>query len=224
MSRRALPGGAAALVCLTSAPGTRASAAQALPPYGSMNPMVFSRTGLETQPYVAPGRWRGGVLPHYATPQEYVSNPPLFYVMDAELLRLQLTVTREVRKNVFVLGEGSFNGAYDGFLDGFLQWYHNLVGLQVAARKIRPKNTFGYELDLPHGRHFTYNKSSGYLGDLRLGLGTRHSPHWQTVVSVTLPTSTGPDGFTRGVVSANATTMLRSGFWKRFTWEGSRPA
>src|ERR1051326_5681955 len=125
MSRRALPGGAAALVCLTSALGTRASAAQALPPYGSMNPMVFSRTGLETQPYVAPGRWRGGARLPSATPIESPVNPPLIYLMDAELLRLNLTVTREVRKNVFVLGEGSFNGAYDGFLDGFLLWYHN---------------------------------------------------------------------------------------------------
>src|ERR1041384_1274635 len=100
MSRRALPGGAAALVCLTSALGTRASAAQALPPYGSMNPMVFSRTGLETQPYVAPGRWRVGVLLDYASPIEYVSNPPLFYGMEAELLRLQLTATRGVREQL----------------------------------------------------------------------------------------------------------------------------
>src|ERR1051326_8522769 len=162
MSRRALPGGAAALVCLTSALGTRASAAQALPPYGSMNPMVFSRTGLETQPCGAPGRWRVGVLLDSASPIEYTVTPPLIYLMDAELLRLNLTVTREVRKNVFVLGEGSFNGAYDGFLDGFLQWYHNLVGLQVAARKIRPKNTFGYELDLPDGPPFTNRKPPGY--------------------------------------------------------------
>ena len=222
MPGREVSGGAAALVCLAAGLGARPSAAQALPPYASMNPMVFSRTGLATQPYVQPGRrWRVGALLDYASPIEYASNPQVFYVLDAELLRMQLTVTREIRKNVFVLAEGSFNAAYDGFLDGFLQWYHNLVGLQVAARKIRPKNTFGYELDLADGRHFTYTKSSGYLGDIRLGLGARHSTHWQTLVSVTLPTSGGPDGFTRGVASINATTMLRSDFWKRFTWEGS---
>jgi len=187
-----------------------------------MNPMVFSRTGLATQPYVQPGRrWRFGVLLDYASPIEYTSNPSTFYLMDAELLRLELTATRDVTKNAFVLAQGSVNGAYDGFLDGFLQWYHDLVGLQVAARRIRPRNKFGYELDLADGRHFTYNPSDGYLGDIRLGAGIRHSPHWQTVVSVTLPTGTGPDGFTRGVASVNATTMLRSDFWKRFTYEGS---
>src|ERR1043165_8898952 len=185
MSRRALPATAVTLACLAALAGPRALAAQALPPYASMNPMVFSRTGLATQPYVAPGRrWRVGVLLDYASPIEYTSTPQVFYVMDAELLRLQLTVTREVGKNAFLLAEGSFNAAYDGFLDGFLQWYHNLVGLQVAARKIRPRNSFDYELDLADGRHFTYTKSSGYLGDLRLGLGARHSRHWQTVASV----------------------------------------
>ncbi len=216
---------AALLVCLAAALGGRSSAAQGLPPYASMNPMVFSRTGLETQPYVAPGRrWHVTTVLDYASPIEYTSNPQTFYLMDAELLRLELTATRDVTKNAFVLAQGSFNGAYDGFLDGFLQWYHDLVGLQVAARRIRPRNKFGYELDLADGRHFTFSPSDGYLGDVRLGAGIRHSPHWQTVVSVTLPTGTGPDGFTRGVASVNATTMLRSEFWKRFTYEGSMGA
>jgi uncharacterized protein DUF3187 len=213
---------AALLVCLASALGGRSAPAQGLPPYASMNPMVFSRTGLETQPYVAPGRrWHVTTVLDYASPIEYTSNASTFYLMDAELLRLELTVTRDLTKNAFVLAQGSFNGAYDGFLDGFLQWYHDLVGLQVAARRIRPKNKFGYELDLADGRHFTFSPSDGYLGDVRLGAGIRHSPHWQTTVSVTLPTGTGPDGFTRGVASVNATTMLRSDFWKRFSYEGS---
>src|ERR1044071_9245281 len=108
MPRRPLPGGAAALVCLAAGLGARPSAAQALPPYASMNPMVFSRTGLATQPYVQPGRrWRVGALLDYASPIEYASNPQVFYVMDAELLRLQLTVTREIRKNAFEIGRAS---------------------------------------------------------------------------------------------------------------------
>jgi hypothetical protein len=216
--RRAIP-----LVCaLAAAIAAAPAAAQGLPPYASMNPMVFSRTGLATVPYVAPGRrWRVTALLDYASPIEYSSNTSTFYLMDAELLRLQLTATRQVGSKAFVLAQTSANGAYDGFLDGFLEWYHDLVGLHVAARAIRPKNEFAYELDLPDGRHFDYHKSSGYLGDLRIGGGIRHSPHWQTVVSFTLPTSTGPDGFTRGTVSANATTLLRSDFAKRFTYEGS---
>ncbi|PYP41550.1 MAG: hypothetical protein DMD43_06215 [Gemmatimonadetes bacterium] len=220
MTRRARR--ATLLVCLAAGLGGGALAAQGLPPYASMNPMVFSRTGLATQPYVTPGRrWHLAAVLDYASPVEYASNPRVFYLMDAELMRLELTVTRDVRKNAFLLVQGSFNGAYDGSLDGFLQWYHDLVGLQVEARRIRPKNRFGYELDLADGRHLTYTNSAGYLGDLRLGAGIRHSPHWQTVVSVTLPTSAGTEGFTKGVASANATSMLRSDFWKRFTYEGS---
>jgi hypothetical protein len=222
MLRRALLGRTTLLVVLAG-PAATSLAAQALPPYASMNPMVFSRTGLETQPYVAAGhRWHLTTLLDYASPIEYTEDSRVFYVVDAELLRLELTVTRDVSKHAFVLAQGSFNGAYDGFLDGFLQWYHDLVGLQVAARRIRPKNRFLYELNLlSSGRDYAYSKSDGYLGDVRVGAGIRHSPHWQTVVSVTLPTSTGPDGFTRGVASANATSMLRSDFGKRFTYEGS---
>ncbi|HSB54806.1 MAG TPA: hypothetical protein VLD58_10635, partial [Gemmatimonadales bacterium] len=42
-----------------------------------------------------------------------------------------------------------------------------------------------------------------------------------TVVSATLPTGTGPEGYGRGTASVNAVTMLRSDFGKRFTYEGS---
>lgn len=197
-------------------------AAQGLPPYSSMNPMVTSRTGLGSQPYGrATGRWHVGVITDYASPIEYASAPNAFYLLDAELLRVEVTATRNVRKHAFVLLQGSVNGAYAGFLDGFLAWYHDLVGLHVAARDIRPRNTFGYQLDLPDGRRFTYSPSDAYLGDVRLGAGVRHSPHWQTMVSFTLPTSTGPEGYKRGVVSANAITTLTSAFAKRFTYEGT---
>ena len=66
-----------------------------------------------------------------------------------------------------------------------------------------------------------YAKSSGFLGDIRVGAGIRHSPHWQSMLSFTLPTSTGPTGYGREVVSVNLTTMLRSDFGKRFTYEGT---
>ncbi|HEV8196236.1 MAG TPA: hypothetical protein VGP87_06325, partial [Gemmatimonadales bacterium] len=68
---------AAALIGLGSMTGLGASlAAQGLPPYASMNPMVISRTGLATQPYVAPGRtWRVTALIDYASAIEY-SAPP----------------------------------------------------------------------------------------------------------------------------------------------------
>ncbi len=213
---------ATTLIVLLGA-ATAPLAAQGLPPYTSMNPMVTSRTGLGSQPYgSAAGRWHIGVMTDYASAIEYdASLANAFYLLDAELLRFEVTATRNVKKNGFVLLQGSVNGAYAGFLDGFLEWYHNLVGLRVAARDLRPRNSFGYRLDLQDGRRFTYAPSDAYLGDVRLGAGVRRSPHWQTMVSVTLPTNTGPEGYKKGVPSINATTTLTSAFAKRFTYEGT---
>lgn len=217
------PHAAAGLMVLFAVGAAPALAAQGLPPYASMNPMVYSRTGLATVPYVMPRKgWHLTLLTDYASSIEYQSNQDVAYLVDAELLRAEVTLTRDVRRNAFLLLQGSFNGAYDGFLDGFLDWYHNFTGLRVAARELRPKNAFGYELGWPGGRQYVFEKSGAFLGDLRLGAGIRHSPHWQTVLSVTLPTGTGPVGFRRGVVTLNGSTLLRSDFGKgRFTYEGS---
>lgn len=213
------------LAALVGADGLTARlAAQGLPPYASMNPMVNSRTGLATQPYVAPGRtWRVVALVDYASPIEYASPPasPAAYLLDAELLRAGLTVTRELGKRAFLLGETSVNAAYDGFLDGFIDWYHDLFRFPTGARKIRPRNRFGDSLSIPGGPHLVRSRPGAYLGDLRLGVGFRHSTHWQTLVSATLPTNTGPEGFHRGTVSINVVTTLRSDFGKRFTYEGT---
>jgi hypothetical protein len=214
---------ALALACAAGlAAGTSPLAGQALPPYASMNPMVISRTGLATQPFVPAGRtWRITALADYASPIEYVSSPTLTYLMDAELLRVDLTVTRELGKKAFLLGQTSLNKASNGFLDGFIDWYHDLFGFPTGARKIRPTNRFGYDLSLAGGPSVSRDKPGAYLGDLRLGAGLRHSGHWQTVISATLPTNTGPEGFKRGVVSVNAVTTLRSDFGGRFTYEGT---
>lgn len=199
-------------------------AAQGLPPYASMNPMVFSRTGLATQPYVAPGRgWRVTALVDYASPIEYSAPPSSTtgYLLDAELLRADVTVTRELGKRSFLLGQVGLNAAYDGFLDGFIDWYHDLFGFPTGARKIRPRNRFGDSLGIPGSPSIVRPKPGAYLGDLRLGAGFRHSSHWQTMVSATVPTSTGPEGFRRGTFSINAVTTLRSDFGGRFTYEGT---
>ncbi len=199
-------------------------AAQGLPPYASMNPMVVSRTGLATQPYVAPGsKWRVTALVDYASPIEYAAPPTstAAYLLDAELLRAEVTVTRELGKRSFLLGQTSLNGAYNGFLDGFIDWYHDLFGFPTGARKVRPRNQFGDSLSIPGGPRLVRSRPGAYLGDIRLGAGFRHSTHWQTVISATLPTNTGPEGFHRGTISINAVTTLRSDFGRRFTYEGT---
>lgn len=199
--------------------------AQSLPPYSPVNPVAASRSGLATQPWLEPGRkWRLTLLTDYASSIEYAEGAGVLYILDAELLRLQATLARSIGAKGFVLAELSFNGAYDGFLDGFLEWYHNLTGLHVSARDLRPKNEFDYEINLPGGRSHHYQPSSGFLGDLRLGAGLRHSRHWQSTLSLTLPTSTAPAGYGRGTVSFNATTTLRSEFAKRFVYEGTLSA
>ena len=214
------------LTALLAILGSDRLASQGLPPYASMNPMVTSRTGLATVPYAMPRKgWHLTVLTDYANTIEYASDRNVEFLLDAELLRVEATVTRDVGKAAFVMVQGSFNGAYDGFLDGFLDWYHNLTGLYVTAREFRPQNQFGYQLGWPGGSQHVYQKSGGFLGDVRLGAGIRHSSHWQTVVSVTLPVGTGPEGFQRGVATFNASTLLRSEFGNgRFTYEGSLAA
>jgi hypothetical protein len=199
--------------------------AQSLPSYSSMNPMVQRRSGLATLPWVEEGkRWRVTWLTDYASTIEYTDLPAVQYVQDAELMRLELTVTRNLGRRAFLLVSESLQGAYDGFLDGFLDWYHDFTGLHVDARKLRPKNEFGYRIELAGNAPVEYSSSSGFLGDLRIGAGMRHSRHWMTALSLTVPTSTGPVGFRRSVPTFNATTTLRSDFGRRFTYEGTLSA
>lgn len=200
-------------------------AAQSLPSYSSMNPMVQRRSGLMTIPWIPEGnRWRITWLTDYASTIEYTDLPAIQYVQDAELLRLEMTATRGLGHRGFFLVSAAFQGAYDGFLDGFLDWYHDFTGLHVDARKLRPKNDFAYEVNRAGENPIAYSPSSGFLGDVRLGAGMRHSSHWMTALTLTLPTSTGPVGFRRSVPSVNATSTLRSDFGGRFTYEGTLSA
>jgi hypothetical protein len=168
----------------------------------------------------APG-WQVTILTDYANTIELTRNAPAGLLLDTELLRVDATLTRDIGSQAFALVALPVQGAYDGFLDGFLNWYHDLTGLEVAGRDQRPPDTFAYELDLPDGRRLVHDPSALFLGDIRIGAGLRHSHHWQSVASITLPTSTSPAGYGRGTVSANAVTTVRAGFWKRFSYEGS---
>jgi hypothetical protein len=193
---------------------------QGLPPYAPISPIAQARTGLETQPYVGSGRrWHFTFLNDYANEIEYEKNGA--YLLDAEVLRAQLTVIRNLGRHGFVLAAESFNGGYNGFLDGFLDWYHRLLGVQVAGRAERPKNQFGYEINLAGGRSYRYQPASGFLGDLKLGGGLRHSKHWQSTLAFTLPTSSTPAGYRKGTWSVNLVTTLSGEFANRFLYEGN---
>ncbi|NNG15148.1 MAG: DUF3187 family protein [Gemmatimonadales bacterium] len=197
--------------------------AQGLPGYGPINPMAASRSGLEFQPYVVPSPgWQVELSLEYANSIELnILVEDTVYLLDSELLRLGLRVTKDLGPRTFVFARGTMNGSYDGFLDGFVGWYHNLFSIDVPERDVSPTNTFRYELGFPDGSQFTRSKSAGFLGDVRLGLGWRHARHHQTVVSVTLPTSTGPRGYGRGTWSGSVTHTVWGRLAPSLTFEAT---
>jgi hypothetical protein len=119
------------------------------------------------------------------------------------------------------LVEASAGGAYAGFMDGFLDWYHGALGITMSERARRPRDRFLYEIALPDGRTIERSRSSLFLDDLRLGVGFRPRPGFQTVVSVTVPTSTGPVGYGRGVPSLSLLNTVGALVSPRVHYEGS---
>jgi hypothetical protein len=139
----------------------------------------------------------------YGSSIEFNRTSDANYVLDSELLRLTLGVSRDLSVRTFLLLEASAGGAYAGFMDGFLDWYHGTLGIRMSERESRPRDRFLYEITLPSGRSIQRKRSNLFLDDLRVGLGFRPHPSLQTVLSVTLPTATAPAGYGRGVPSLN---------------------
>lgn len=213
----------AALVLLSLGP-YRAASAQSLPQYAPINPVAASRSGLYFQPYRTPrlGHLSLELRLDYASAIEYnIPSPRPSYLLDGEFLRLELAAARDLSPKLFLLGSVSANGAYGGFLDGFLNWYHNLLGFRLPERDARPKDVFAYQLALANGVTLDRSPSDLFLGDIRVGAGYRYGPWLQTALSVTLPTSSGPDGYGRGTASVNALNTLHARLSGRFVYEGS---
>jgi len=202
-----------------------ALAAQGMPPYLPINPVATSRSGLGFEPYrdPAPG-WVVALGVDYASTIEYNQLTRGTYFLDAELLRVAVRASRDLDRRTFLLADADLRGAYNGFLDGFLEWYHGLLGIEIPERERRPKDEFLYAVAPPPGLALRPEPSDLFLGDVRLGLGRRWSPHFQTVAAVTLPTATGPDGYGRGVVSLGLLNTARFGLGGRLVYEGSLSA
>lgn len=207
------------LSCLLSRPAR----AQGLPSYAPINPVADSRTTLGFEPYRAPqpGRWSLGLALDYASSIEYFTASRADYVLDAELLRLRLRVARDLSPSAFVMADVAVQGSYAGFLDGFLDWYHNLLGITLEARELRPENEFLYQMVLPDRAVRTRDPSNLFLGDVRLAAGLRHGAHFQALATLTLPTSTGPAGYGRGVVGGGVIATVRAPLAKPLLYEGS---
>jgi hypothetical protein len=197
--------------------------AQGLPAYSPINPVAESRTALGFEPYRTPrlGGWSLGLSLDYGSAIELALEPRADYTLDAELLRLRLRVARDLSPSVFLMADVAAQGSYAGFLDGFLNWYHDLIGIKLAAREERPNDAFLYRLDLPDGVDRTRRPSDLFLGDARLAAGLRLGPHLQTLALVTLPTATGPVGYGRGVPAAGLITTVRAPLAEPLIYEGS---
>ncbi len=199
---------------------------QGLPAFAPISPVASARSGLAFEPYrePAPGRWTVALGLDYGTTIEYNDLNLADYLLDSELMRLGIGVRRDVSGDGFLLADVELRGAYDGFLDGFLDWYHGLLGIEIPERERRPKNEFLFSVAPPGREPVERGRSDLFLGDLRLGAGIRWNPSLQSVLAVTLPTATGPDGYGRSVVSVNLLNTLRAGISRRLVYEGSLSA
>lgn len=210
---------ALASLCLAA---TATGQAQGLPAYAPINPTTTSRSALYFQPYEAPApRWRTTLQFDWSSLVEISRPRQDQFILDAEVLRLDVTMVKDYGEGTFVLVGAGLHSATGGVMDGFYDWYHDLTGLRVPAREARPRNAFAYGGGFPDGTVRTWDQASLYLGDLRLGLGVRNTPAIQTLVYLTIPTTTAGRGYQRGVVSANAILTGRSQLSGRFGWEGS---
>lgn len=209
------------VLLLLAAP--RGGHGQGLPAFSPLNPMATSRSGVYFQPIrdPSPGRWTTSVALDYANVVEYNRPQPADYVLDSEILRLTFGLSRDVGQRTFVEVAGGLEGAYAGFLDGFLNWYHGALGIRMSEREQRPVDRFLYQVTLPDGQSVSRRSSNLFLGDVRVGLGVRHNANFQTVVSLTLPTSTGPAGYGKEVPSIAVLNTLRSLLTGRLMYEGS---
>jgi hypothetical protein len=198
---------ALALLLLLPAPAR----GQGLPAFRPINPVAASRSGLVFEPFrdPAPGGWRTDVGLEYASTIEFNQITDALFLLDSELLRVRATVYRDLSPRAFLLGEAELLGAYHGVLDGFLDWYHGLLGIEIPERELRPENDFLYAADLPGRTPVLRRPGDLFLGDLRVGAGFRLHPRLQSVLSLTLPTNSGPPGYGREVISASLLNTVR---------------
>ena len=217
--------GLAVALAIPPAQGLRAQEVGGLPALSSVNPVAQMRSGLYFQPYrpVEPD-WQITLALDYGSLAELnfrPTQPDTAYQLDAEVLRLGITVTGRLDPRHFLILGGSLGGSYGGFLDGFLGWYHGLFGIRFPERDLRPRDRFDYAVQLPGGQPARREAVPLYLGDLRLGLGHRFSGHIQSVVSLTIPTCTAPSGYGLGTVATNLITTARFPLTRRLVYEGS---
>jgi hypothetical protein len=197
--------------------------AQGLPPFRPINPVAASRSSVSFEPLrpPRPGRWAADVGIEYASTIEYNVLPQSSFLLDSELLRVRAALSRDLGPKTFLLAEAELLGAYAGIFDGLLEWYHDLLGIEIPERERRPRNDFLYAADLVEREPLLRRPGDLFLGDVRLGAGLRVHSRLQSIVALTLPTSTGPAGYGRGEISASLLNTVRLPLTRRLVFEGS---
>ena len=197
--------------------------AQGLPAYRPVNPVADSRTALGFESFRPrpPGRWSTVLALDYASIIEHAIEPTARYDLDGEVLRMRIGVSRRMGARTFVELDAGVGAGYPGFLDGFLDWYHELIGISLPERERRPRDAFLYLLELPDDTLLSRRSTGVFLGDLRLSAGVQFGRNLQTVATLTLPTSTAPAGYGRGVVSAGLVTTVRAVIASPLVYEAS---
>ena len=178
--------------------------AQAIPPHMSVNPAIVSRSALHLLPVIpAASGMSGWLIFDYSNAIEATTaSDDREQLFDAELLTVGLWATKPVSEHWFVFGNVALRGVYDGNFDRFLNWYHELIGLPVPDRNRRPPDRYAWEVEFP-GLVYQRDRPGFFVGDLRLGVGTRLG-RAQLVGSVTLPTTTaGDEGWGRGTIGTS---------------------
>lgn len=193
-----------------------------VPSHAPLNPVSAARTGLYAQPYLEPrAGWQPMLGVEYGSAIEFAQDGPSVYLLDAEMLRVQLALRKDLSPRAFLLLATDVNRVSHGFADGFFDWYHGLIGFGMPERDRRPSNDFAF-LVRRRGEEVVVHAPTGvFLGDVRVGGGWRHNEFVQSLLSVTLPTNTGPAGYRRGGVSANAMLAGRAPLGERMAYEGT---
>lgn len=185
--------------------------AQDIPPYVPVNPVLQSRSALYAQPHAGTAKgWQVRTITDYTNAVETsTSRDGRDYVLDAELLQVDLWLTRDVSSKVFVIGNVALRSGHAGYLDGFLNWYHDVIGLRVPARNRRTENRFTWEFELD--RETIVRERGAFIGDARLGGGVRIGERVQAIATVTLPTATtGSEGWSRKTVGTSLAISVRA--------------
>lgn len=194
-----------------------------LPAHFSIDPVAVSRSGLYFAPYRTPHPgWRLAAELDYGNMIEWsIADDGRQYLLDAEAATLHLNAGRDLGAAGFFVADLPLQSVYPGVMDGFLDWYHGVIGIPIPERGLRPRDQFAYRLELPNGDTLRRPVLDPALGDLRLGIGLRHSSAVQSILSLTLPTATGPAGYGRGTISVSLLNTWRAQWHPRLEYEGS---